>query len=675
MTGFPKRWLTAGSLVTTFVLAAGSVAAQPAGGSAAGSPVDASSIVPPTLVFAASRQAETLAQAPALVTVITREEIEVFGWRTLGDILASCSSFLITYDRNYTYPTERGLGRLGDLGTRILLMVNGHRLNGGVDDAAGIGSEAAIDMNSIERVEILRGPGSVLYGTNAVYAVVNVVTRSGTNVNGAEVEAEASNFATYRGGLELGWKNPRGSDFFAAASAMKTRGPDLYFPEFDDPATNYGRAVGVDGDEAAYAYAQYHLGDFLAQASYSSRTKTIPTASFDTIFNDPRAFTRDRVATAGVSYEHAFADLSRAWTSLFYNNTHYNGGYPYPGFVTRDYLDAEVYTLEGQYLRYVGNHTLTLGGEFRRNARLDQGVYNDYDDQSREYVLQDHRSSSVWALFGQGQFRLSERAALSLGLRYDQYETFGGTANPSVALVVSLAAESSLKFLYGRAFRAPNSYDLYYEDGGVTQKPSPDLQPETADTFEIAIEQRLGPQLRGSAALYRINASNLITLTTDPSDGLLVYRNADRMRSTGVELELTGRLTGPLNGRISYSYQDAIDEGTGAVPPNSPLHLGYAGLWAALPHGLGSAALQLHYLGTRAARDGSPVDPYTVVDFYLRLRPWSTRALELTVGSGNLLDTAHGDPGGEEHVQRVIPRDGRVYRVGVRMWVEKRGEQ
>jgi len=625
----------------------------------------------PTLVFAASRRAETLAQAPASVTVVTRAEIDAFGWRTIADVLASTCGFSIVDDRNYTTATVRGLVRLGDLGTRILLMLNGHRLNGGVEDQAFIGTEGAIDLNTIERVEILRGPGSVLYGTNALYAVVNLVTRRGSSINGVEVTAEASSFATREGGVALGGTSARGLDVFLSGSAMKSRGADLYFPEFDNPATNHGRAVGVNHDENARGYAQVAYGDFSLQASYSSRTKQIPTASYGTVFDDPREVTRDSVATAGASYEHAFSDLSRVWGSLFFDHTRYDGTYPYPDVLSRETFTADVCTLEGQYLRYVGDHALTAGGELRRNARLDQTVFN---DSPREVLLNDHRSLWAWAVFGEGRLELSSRAQLTLGLRYDNYETFGGTTNPRAALVFALAPESSLKILYGKAFRAPNAYELYYSDGGQTQKASPDLKPEALDSYELALEQKLGPRLRGSVSLYRVNVRDLITLTTDPTDGLLIYRNADRVHSTGVELEVSGRVGGPLSARLAYAYQDAVDKSTGSAPPGSPHHLGHLGIWTVLPGDAGTAGLEISHVGSRPARDGSQVDRYTVANVFLRFRPWRTRNLEVTAGASNVLDQAYGDPGGDEHIQLVIPRDGRVYRVGLCARLDREGK-
>ena len=137
--------------------------------------------------------------APSSVTVITAAEIQEHGYRTLADILRTVRSFYVTYDRNYSSIGVRGFARPGDYNTRVLLMVDGHRMNDNVYDEAMIGTEFPVDVDMIQRIEIIRGPASSLYGSNALFAVINVITRHGQDVNSVELSSDAGSFNSYKG--------------------------------------------------------------------------------------------------------------------------------------------------------------------------------------------------------------------------------------------------------------------------------------------------------------------------------------------------------------------------------------------------------------------------------------------------------------------------------------------
>ena len=130
-------------------------------------------------VFGASKREQRVTEAPSSVTILTAHDIRTFGWRTLADALGSVRGFYTTYDRNYTYVGVRGFGRPSDYNNRVLVLVNGHRFNDNVYDQALIGTEFPIDLALVERIEIIRGPGSALYGSSAFFAVINIVLRRG----------------------------------------------------------------------------------------------------------------------------------------------------------------------------------------------------------------------------------------------------------------------------------------------------------------------------------------------------------------------------------------------------------------------------------------------------------------------------------------------------------------
>ena len=611
------------------------------------------------VISSASRYGQSTYEAPASVTVVSREEIRRFGYRTLGEVLAAAGGMFTTYDRNYTYLTVRGLSQPGDFNTRVLVLLDGRRLNGPVDDSSLLGTEGVIDPEVLERVEIIRGPGSTLYGTNAFYAVINLVTRTGASAKGVEAQVAGGSFESGYASLTGGTRTADGLDVFAAVSGYTSRGPDLYFPELDAPETNDGRAVGLDGDRFGRTLVRVMKGDFSVEGLYSSRRKELPTASYGTVFGDPRATTVDGGSLLSAGYEHAFMDLSRVWATASYQSVFYNGEYPYPDGLLGDYIRSRSLTFEGQYQMFVaGRHRLSVGGEVRRNLSLEQGVPGAFGY---------NRSSWVLAAFLQAEAHLGARVTLYAGGRYDHYDTFGGTFNPRVALVAEPWTGTYLKGIYGRAFRAPSTYELYYEDGGQTQKPALELDPERLETYEAALEHRVRPGLKASLSVYRIQARGLIGLVTDTADGLLVYRNGETAQSTGVEVALDGHVTSRLFARASYAFQQAEEGPERLRPVGSPRHVAHVAASLSLLEGQLVPGLEAYYLGGRPTLAGAQAAAHALAGLTLQVRPRAVPRLELLAKVGNLFDTAYSDPGGEEHRQDLLMRDGRAAWLSARL--------
>ena len=138
-------------------------------------------------VFGASERSQPVTEAPSSVSFITAEDIARYGYRSLADILHGVRGLYVSDDRNFSFVGARGFGKPGDYNSRILLLVNGHRVNDNVFGQAEIGAEFGLDPATFERVEIIRGPASSLYGDSAFFAVVNVITRTGAAIDGASV--------------------------------------------------------------------------------------------------------------------------------------------------------------------------------------------------------------------------------------------------------------------------------------------------------------------------------------------------------------------------------------------------------------------------------------------------------------------------------------------------------
>src|ERR1700727_3496337 len=155
-------------------------------------------------VYSASKHMQRASDAPSSVTVITSDEIQRYGYRSLADILERVRGFYITYDRDYSYVGVRGFGRLGDSNNRILVLIDGDRINDNVFGEPYIGSEFLVDVDLIDRLEIIRGPSSSLYGADAFFAVINVITRKAPKLKGVEVSFSPGSYGTYNGRASYG---------------------------------------------------------------------------------------------------------------------------------------------------------------------------------------------------------------------------------------------------------------------------------------------------------------------------------------------------------------------------------------------------------------------------------------------------------------------------------------
>ena len=175
------------------------------------------------IVVAGSKRAQESRDVASFVSVVTAAEIREHGYRTLADVLRTLPGFYVSNDRNYSYIGVRGFSRPGDWNSRVLLLLNGLRTNDNVYDLAYIGEEFSVDVDLIERVEVIRGPSSAIYGSNAFFAVINVVTRPGSSLAGTEIATSAASFGTYSGRASYGHTFANGLDLLVSGLTPTAR--------------------------------------------------------------------------------------------------------------------------------------------------------------------------------------------------------------------------------------------------------------------------------------------------------------------------------------------------------------------------------------------------------------------------------------------------------------------
>jgi len=622
-------------------------------------------------VFGASKYEQRVTQAPSSISIVTAEDIRRFGYTNLGEVLAGVRGLYVTNDRNYTYLGVRGFLRPGDYTTRVLLLIDGHRLNDNIYDSGAIGREAGLDVELIERVEVIRGPSSSVYGSSAFLGVVNVITKRGRDIDGAEVGFDIASKDTYRTRATYGETFANGVDLLVSASHYGSAGWDFHYPEFDQRlsdhhfAANDGVASGLDDEEAVKLFTSLRYGGFNASLYYSGRRKQVPTASFDTIFTDPGERTDDSASYIELGYRHALSSTLDLNVRGFYDLFAYEGTYPNDYALPGDPPDCVVFVDEttgrwaGTELQLTARpsdrYTIVVGGEYRMNVRENQSSYDDLEP--RDYYLDREDDSEVVGLFAQGEARLRDDLTMTAGLRYDHYgETFGGTANPRLALIYNPAESSAIKLLYGEAFRAPNPYERHYNPA---QADAPGLQPETIHTYELVFERYFDSRYRLSLSGYAYDIKGLITQVEEEFDEQY-FANLGHVHARGVELELEAIYQNGAILRGSWAMQRTEDVDNGLELTSSPRQL--AKFTGSIPL-FGSplfANLDLQYNSSSVtlARTRSP--SFVLANLTLNTHElWS--GVELTAGVYNILDEERRFPGAEEHAQETLPQEGRTY--------------
>lgn len=613
-------------------------------------------------VYSASKHEQAVDDAPSSVSVITADEIQRYGYRTLADILETVRGFYITNDRYQSYVGVRGFGRLGDWNSRILLLVDGHRINDSVLGQAFIGLEFPVDIDLIQRIEIIRGPSSSLYGAEAFFAVINVITRKENQPKREELSFAAGSFGSYGG--RATWDDEyKGVAFALSGSFYSSAGPSLFFPEFDSPSTNYGVTRNTNYESYQRVLATVTYRGFTLQGLYNAQNKGVPTAYFGSLFNDPRDRNLQGIDYVDLRYQHS---LGQQWqldarTSVTKNTLY--GPVPYEAAPAPPDIysyNAQWWDSEVKLSRSLPHDsTLNFGTEITDNFRLDQ--FNS-DPSVSPVATKDSTKLLIFAGYAQFDSQITRKFSVSAGVRYDYYNYgFGGSTNPRFALIYHPAKSTTAKLLYGSAFRAPVPYEST-PDFGASYVDNQKLQPEKIRSVEGILEQGLGSHLHASGSVFYNRITNLITLETDSNTGLFVHENSQSATAKGVEVELSGGLAASLTGRASYSYTQTSDSLTGQAPPNSPSNLVKLNLTAPLFHRKFSAALDEQYTGKVTTLAGNTLGGFSVLNATLIGHTLGKRA-DISVSVYNLLNKKYSFPGRPEDPEDAIQQDGTSFRV------------
>lgn len=624
--------------------------------------------VPPP-VRAASKGLTSVDEAPASTTVLTQEELRAFGWRTLAQAIAGVRGFFLSDDRTYNYIGVRGFSPPGDLNTRILILWDGHSMNDVWAGQGYAGHDLSVNLEEVERIEVVRGPGSALYGTGAFFAVINVVPRESLGVQKhVEVTGMVGALGTLGVNASAAWEGGQGHSVLVNAALMRASGAETTLLDSDT------RVVGLDGERALSGSVYARLGHLTLMGRLNSRVKDIPTGPFGSAIGvkgtqslDTRGFLEGR-------YERALSDTTQLTVRGAFDLSRYRGDRAY-----EDTTDGEGYTVENEGGRadwvsaearlrlavFEGN-ALTVGLEGQGQLRVEQETYG-----SSGGIPLPTKTRTLLSLYFMDEWRLSPRLSLSAGLRVDKYLDLDAIPiTPRLAIIARPYTAGLTKLVAGRAFRAPNVYELFYEDKLETQRPAQGLDPETITTFELEHSHDLSDELRLTVAGYHNRISNLVTLATDalpvPQCGtplgtqqcLAFANSATETLAWGAEAGVHWQPGRFLLVDVSYSYvtlRHVLDE----VRDAKPAHIVSGRMMVPLGSGEVRLATQATYQSARNDEGGSPkIGEALLVGLglsgeYSRFRYFA--------GVQNLLDEQYVLPVNSETSALPVPQYGRTF--------------
>ena len=620
-------------------------------------------------VRTASRYAQTLLEAPAAMSVVTAEDIRTFGYRTLADLLNGIRGLYTSSDRNYHYLGMRGFATPGDYNTRVLLLVDGVRTNDNVYDQAAIGTDFTIDVDLIERVEFLPGPGSAIYGANAFFGVINVITKDGAQLAGTRTSVEVGSKGSARLQGSWGTVDAQGASWLVSVTRSNERGKDLYYPLYDTPHDNNGVAQGLDHDRSTTLFARMRHEGLALSLSHGERHKGIPTASFSQQFNDPRSRTLDEGTRLAAEYTARLAPGIDLTTRLHAGRYRYAGNYVYdypPVTVNHDTAHGQWWGAELQWVSTaLTRHKIVWGIDYRRDTRIAQ---TNADLAPATTYLDTHRKNQVLAAYIQDEWALRPNLALHTGLRYDHHESSGGSIHPRLGMVYWMTPSTTLKLLHGTAYRPPNAYEQDYrvdQPGGVVDSGTP-LRPERVRTTELALEHAPSNATRMLLTAFRSEVRNLITLGEIPALERLTFSNIAGARVQGIEAEAEHRWGQGLRLKAAYGWQQAHNAWTGEPLVNAPRHLAkiqWSGPFGNLP----GAAWTHGRLGLEVIGVSSRLSPSSRIAghvlTHLTYSATLSRGTDLSFSIHNLFGRRYADPASFEIRGNSLLQDGRSLRV------------
>ncbi|MCB5207319.1 TonB-dependent receptor plug domain-containing protein [Methylovorus mays] len=600
-----------------------------------------------TDVQTAAAISEQISQSSSAVSIVTAEDIKLFGYRTLADILSSMRGLQVSNDRQYDYMGGRGFGRTGDYPGRVMLLIDGFQANDNLYNSAYLGQDGLLDTELIERVEYVSGPGSVTYGNGAFYGIINIITKTGQQFDGTQVSTEFSSHQGRKQRITYGKVLDNGADVLMSASTFYSAGQNLYFKEFTTGGSD-GVARDLDGERNRRYFIKGSYERWSLEGGYVSRYKDDPTAAYGADFNASPSRLGDANGFLNLKYDDTLSPVLKMSLRTYYGQYRNAGRYIYDGELFSERGIGRWWGTDIKFVdtRFTG-HRLLLGAEYRQ----------DYQQDFELPGLAQHRQTQTISSYLQDEYSLSQRLTLNYGARLDMGNDHLHQLSPRLGMAYQLNELTTLKASYSSAFRRPNVYEKYYTDN-ATQRPNPELKNELVQAYELVLEHRPLPNIRLLGSVYHYQTRRRIGSANIAPDTIQFFNWPDS-HARGADIELEQHWDNGAYARASYAWQDNRDD-SGKQMINSPRHMAKSSISYPLLGPSLNSGVEVLYMGKRPDDARATLPSYTLVNLTLVSRQVISN-LEISASLKNLLDHDYTVAAPSYMLPERIAQNGRTF--------------
>jgi outer membrane receptor for ferrienterochelin and colicins len=636
------------------------------------------------IVVSALKRPRPVSKSPAIMSVITAKQIKQMGLRTLVDILKIVPGFYISMDE--TGEREVAVrGVLDDSSQKIKLLIDGHSVN----DAwrgGGMFNFGDLVVENIKRIEIIRGPGSALYGQNAFLAIVNVITKDTEDIDGFQWTTSGGTFDTQNYnmlfGKEYGDLMVSGFfDYFDTEGFSKKIEQDILFPASfsKSPGRSHNRREKTDVN------LKLSYNNMEVKGKYMKKRRKDYIGVGDAL-NDESIF-RDTYIFTELTYKLALSEKLNIIPKIYYDQYNYDplferrpDGFvaaPFPGFTFPDGMKGRsrfkqrTIGFENQlnYNLFEGNE-LTFGFHYEWIHQHDIKYWTNFHpvnltflpsavDFSHDFPFIRKATRQVWALYLQNEWNITKDIDLTVGVRHDQFTRFGGTTNPRLGFIWRFIEDAHLKLLFATAFKAPSFQEMFIINNSQ-RIGNPNLDPENINTFEFGLGYNFTRRIRGNINYFYNRIRDRIILDTAQTPDKFV--NSGGARALGVEAELKADFGNDSYAFANYTFQKAEETRNRNRLPDVPVHsanLGInAGFWK-----YANANLNTLFIGPRPREFGDTrhdLSSYALVNLTLIGKNFMDN-LEIKGSIFNLFDKSYKDSAPPDTVPTDYPQPGRSF--------------
>ncbi|VAW59232.1 TonB-dependent receptor [hydrothermal vent metagenome] len=633
-----------------------------------------------TTIATASKQTAT--KAPAVVTLITAEDIKATGATNLVDVLSGVPGLHIRASQFGNRPLIQFRGAKG---TQTLLMIDGNSM---VDLVWNFGIFwKGLPASVIERVEIIRGPGSARFGADASAGVINVITKVAGKIDYSEVGVSAGSFNTKSAWMQHG-DNWGGFQVGMTANISDTEGHNPLI-EIDGQTARdqlFNTTVSQAPGNAQYGYRNSDVRFSIAKENWRLNAGYMGNRKVEiglTGFGVLDAVTEGNDSRYNIDTFYNNADISENWEldiELRYQDLSYSSGAGFqerpPGFTddTGTYPNGQINQQRSSERRVVfdastlyngfKNHSIRVGAGYTWQdlysveQLVNFGTGPDGNDlpaggplvdlSGSPFAFAPENTRQISHLYIQDIWTISNAWELTAGARYDDYSDFGSTVNPRLALVWQSTEKLTTKLLYGKAFRPPSYLELFDETSFT--KPNPNLEPERSQTWDLSFNYAARKNLQLTLNLFSFEHTDIITNSNISGQ----FQNNGDHHIKGIELEARWQASKDVNFYANYTYRNQ-DESRFRAIQEADEEAYFRSDWGLLPKW--NWNLQANYIGERPRNTSganpdtrAPVKAYVVTDTTLRYA--ATNSWEFAASIRNLFDTD-----AREFTGRGIPND------------------